>query len=180
MDLPPSPSLSPSLHLLYLNLTKDNQRLFIKVYKYLWGVVCPLSRFVKYSGVLYSFWAVDRLRHRFNLSTSQLAALSYIYQVTNKGANIIHSNVVYNGMLLPHVLLGAKQHILSGLVSLGYVSRSTKDASAPYLSRSYSSHPVFIRLTSSGVALIEGIEKDLYGLLLNTSLNELTGTNKKP
>jgi hypothetical protein len=172
------PPLTPSLNSAYLSFNSDMRRLFVKIYHHLWNYVNPLSRFTGHGGVLYSFWVVDLLRVRLGLTSSELAILSYLYQITDKGTNTIHSDSIYNSAVLPHVLKQSKGAILYDLKCKGFISRSTRNLSEPYLSRSYSSHPLFISLTSSGVRVIEGIEKDLYKILLNTSLNELTGTNR--
>jgi DNA-binding MarR family transcriptional regulator len=179
LNIPSPPLLSPALTTLYSNLSPDMKRLFVKMFRFLWDNVAPAGRFVKYGGVLYAYWAVDRLRVKIDLTPSELSIIAYLYQVTDRGNNTIHSDIIYNSVILPHILKQSKQGILNDLKHRGYISRLTRNPSAPYLQRSFSRHPVFIRLTSSGVALIEGIEKDLYRLLLNTSLNEITGANKK-
>ena len=80
---------------------------------------------------------------------------------------------------MPGVKTQSKQQYISELVRRGYVVRSFRNPDNPHYKISFRSHPVFIRLTPSGIALITGIEKDLYKLLLNTSLNDLTGVNNK-
>jgi hypothetical protein len=105
--------------------------------------------------------------------------LSYLYQITRKGASIVHSELVYNGFIRTNVQLAFKKSILTRLRLKGYLIRLRRDPSQPYLSRFHSSHPVFIQLTPQGVAVIHDIEKAMYRLLLNTSFDELTGANKK-
>jgi hypothetical protein len=174
------PSLSPALTTLYSTLSPDNKQIFVKVFKFLWSVVIPARRFTDSGGMLYSFWLVDLLRHRSGLSSSELSLLTYLYQVTEKGNKTIHSNIIYNGMLLPDNIRVSKQRLLNGFKRKGYIIRLTRDPSVPYLRRSISQQPVFIKLTSSGVRLIEGIEKELRKILINSSLDDLTGANKKP
>ena len=82
--------------------------------------------------------------------------------------------MVYFGAVLPNVLKQSKGAILCDLKRKRFISRSTRNPSEPYLSRSYSSHPLFISLTTSGVRLIEGIEKELHKILINSSLDDLT------
>ena len=181
-DLPPGvpPPLTSELNYLYQSLDSNNRIIFIKVFKFLWGVVCPASRFIAYSGVLHSYWVVDLLRARHNLTPSYLALLTYIYHATNKGKTFIHSRVLYSGVVLPGVLTVTIQQYISHLIRRGYLIRSQYKPASASLPRSYSGHSIFIRLSPSGVRLIESIEKDLYKILMNTSLNELTGaTNKK-
>jgi len=177
LSLPP---LSSSLKIIYSNLNSDMKRVFLKIYRHIWDAVCPLSRFVGYSGVLYSYWAVDRLRLRAGLTTSELAVLAYLYQLSKGGRNVVHSDKVYSGAVLPDLTLRTKQTLLYDIKEKKYITRSTSDPSAPYLQRSHSRQAVFIHLSPSGMALIEGIEKGLYKLLLKTSLDEITGANKKP
>jgi hypothetical protein len=172
------PSLTPYLNSVYLSFNSDMKRLFVKVYHQLWNYVCPFKRFVGSGGILNSYWALDMLRLDSDLTSSELSMLTYLYQVTNSGTGTIHSDTIYKSVVLPHVQKQSKGAILHDLKCKGLISRSNRNLSEPYKSSSFSSHPLFIRLTSSGVALIEGIEKDLYKLLLNTSLNEVTGINK--
>ena len=174
------PSLSPELNGLYQSLNLDNKMIFLRVFRFIWGVVAPVSRFVKYGGVLYSYYAVDFLRVRYGLTSSQLSLLSFLYHVTGKGQQITDSWRVYNAFILPELTRDAKKSVLRSLKLRGYVSRSTRNTSLPYLSRSYSRHPVFINLTSSGVRLIETFEKDLYKILVNSSFEDLAGTKKRP
>lgn len=176
----PAPSLPTSLSSVYSSLSPDMQKVFIRVFRFLWNYVCPLSRFIGHGGVLYSYWAIDMLRVKIDLTPSELSMLAYLYQITDQGNSTIHSDIIYNSAILPHLVMASKQGILNDLKHSGYISRFTHDSSAPYLQRSFSRQPVFIRLTSKGVGVILGIEKDLYRLLLNTSLNEITGANKKP
>jgi hypothetical protein len=175
----PPPSLSPSLSSVYSSLSPEMQKIFIRVFRFLWNYVSPLRKFTSPGGVLYSYWAVDMHRVKIDLTPSELSMLTYLYQVTCGGISTIHSDIVYNSAILPHILKQSKQGILNDLKHRGYITRLTRDPSAPYLQRSISRQPVFIRLTSKGVGVILGIEKDLYRLLYNTSLNELTGANKK-
>lgn len=176
-DLPP---LSSPLQIIYSNLDCNMRRVFLKIYRHIWDAVCPLSRFTGHGGVLNLYWAVDLFRLRYVLTASELSVLTYLYQLSDGGRNVVHSDKVYLGAVLPDLTLRTKQTLLYDIKEKGYITRSTSDPSQPYLSLSHSRQAVFIRLSSSGVALIKGIEKDLYKLLLNTSLNEITGINKKP
>lgn len=177
--LPASPPLSPGLLLSYQVLDDNLKPLFIKVFKYLWGVV-HRRRYFAPGDVLLNFWAVNMARRSASLSLSQLAILTYIYQMSNKGKIFIHSDSIYNVDMLPGAKRPAKINAISILIKRGYLFRSCKNTDQPYLKRSYTLHPVFIRLTPAGITLIEGIEKKIYKFLLNTSLNDLTGVNKKP
>jgi hypothetical protein len=176
----PAPSLSPNLTTYYLSLSSEMRRFFNRVYKHMWNYIYPLRRLTGYSGVLHSYWAIDMLRVKIDLTPSELSMLAYLYQVTNQGNNTIHSDIIYNSVILSHIVTASKQGILNDLKHRGYITRSTWNPDEPYLSRSYHRQPVFIRLTSKGVSVINGIEKDLHNLLLYTSLDEITGASKKP
>ncbi len=174
------PLLSPQLNTLYQSLTEDNKHLFVKVFKYLWGVVLPSRRFIGRGAVLYSYWAVDLLRERQKLPPRLLSLLTFIYFITDKGRKYINTNQVYNSSgVLPDLDAKSKQAYLSHLTQRGYIVRSRRNTDDPYYQRSYARRPVFIRLSPSGLALIEGIEKDLYKILMRSTLEDLTG-NKKP
>jgi len=173
------PSLSGVLQLDYQVLDDDMRRLFIKIYKYLWGVVN--ARSVKRCGVTSYFWLITRVSLSSGLSPSSFLLLSYLYMVTNGGKKYIHSNTVYGSCSIPGAMPGTYQRVMWDLKHAGLLSRHHKDPDQPYLQRAqHNKQPVFIALTRAGVQLIEGIEKDLYKMLLNTSLNDLTGQNKKP
>jgi hypothetical protein len=174
----PPPNLSSPLKIIYFNLNSDMRRVFLKIYRNIWDAVCPLSHFVGYGGVLYSFWGVDLFRMKYRLASSELAVLTYLYQLSEGGRKVVHSEKVYSGMVLPDLTLRTKQTLLYDIKEKGYITRSTWNLDEPYLSHSHHKRPVFIHLTSAGVNLIKGIEKDLYNLLHNTSLNEIIGTNK--
>jgi hypothetical protein len=179
-DLSPAslPSLSPVLSLHYQSLPIELKQLFSKVFRYCWHIANS-RRYFNRGGVLLNYWCVDMLRRKQGLTTSQLALLSYIYTITNKGTTVIHSNQVYQSKVLPDVKRISVLQLLYKLNDLGYLSRSTSDPSRSSFSSGYARQPVFISLTRAGVQVIEGIEKDLYKLLLNTSLDDLTGKHKK-
>lgn len=175
------PSLSPELVNLYQSLSIDQQRLFIKVFRYLWGVVLPAQSFRGRSGPLRSYWALDIVLRSYSLSPALLSLLTFIYYMTQEGRKYICTADVYsNNSILPYCNAGSKQDYISMLKRRGYLSRSYSNPDQPYLKRSFRRQPVFIKLSPAGVHVITGIEKDLYKLLLNTSLNDLTGKNKRP
>jgi hypothetical protein len=175
------PSLSPDLFIIYTSLDNLNQRLFIKVFRYLWGVVLPAHRFNGSGASFYSYWLVDTVIKSSGLSPSLFSLMVFIHHFTNQGKKYINSSMVYNNsFLLPGVDIKAKRNYLSDLTRRGYLSRSYRDTHNPHYKISFQSRPVFIKLTSKGVQCIHNLEKDLYRILLNTSLNDLTGGNKKP
>jgi len=179
-DLSSSPSLSPDLLKMYNSLSDVNKQIFVKVFKYLWGVVCPLSRFVRHGGILHSFWAVDQIRDKYGLNDTRLVLLSYLYQVSNAGKKVVHTDTIYNGMILPNIIESTKRRELFKLKHDGYINRTRRDPSRLHYVSGFSPGNAFIILLPSGVSLIEKFEKELYNLLLQSSLNDLTGANKKP
>ena len=178
--LPSSPSLTPRLTNLYNSLDSFNKGVFMQVFRFIWSYLFGCNTLMRRSGVLYNFWLVDSIRLRFSLTTSELSALSFLYKVSNKGVNLVRSELFYNGPVLPDLLVVSKINLLHDLKQAGYITRHTKDPGQPYSQRAqHNKQPVFICLTSSGARVIEGIEKDMYKILLNTSLDDLTGLNKK-
>lgn len=170
----PLPSLPSDLNSLYLSLPDDMQRLFIRVFRYLWGVVNGWRY-----GFVPLFWAVDLLRLRFSLTSSELTVLTYIYYASHKGKRFIHSDLVYNGTILQDLIYKSKQGVLNDLKHKGYISRSTRDPGQPYSQRAqHNKQPVYISLTPAGIKLIEKCERDLYNIIMNTSLDDLTGNKK--
>jgi hypothetical protein len=170
-SLPSLPSLSPEIQSLYNSLNNDMRALFIKVFRFQWGVV---NR--KRSAPVVSFWCVDLLRLRAGLTSSELSTMVFLYQLSHKGAKYIHSDVIYNSVIMPGLTYASKQAVLNDLKHYGYITRSTRDPGQPYSQRAqHNKQPVYIRLSSKGINLIEKIERDFYNLTMNTSLNELTG-----
>ena len=174
------PSLSSHLNSLYLSLNDDMRRLFIRIYKYLWGVVNSYS--VRSCGVVSYHWLLSRVAASSSLAPSSLVLLSYLYMMTNKGTKLIHSNIVHNSGVLPGALPITVQRVTWDLKHSGYITRHTKDPGQPYSHRAqHNKQPVYIRLTPAGLRVIEDMTKEINKLLLNTSLNDLTGiSNKKP
>jgi len=174
------PSLSNHLNGLYQVLNDDMRRLFIKMYKYLWGVVNGYS--VRSCGVVSYHWLLNRVAASSSLSPSSLVLLSYLYMMTNKGTKLIRSNTIYLSGVLPGALPITVQRVTWDLKHTGYITRHTKDPGKPYdHSAQHNKQPVYIKLTAKGLQVIEGMTKDINKLLLNTSLNDLTGvSNKKP
>ena len=62
------PSLNHRLNTFYNGLDGFNRGMFVKIYKYLWGVVNH-SRF----SLLSTFWALEVIRSRSSLTSSQLS-----------------------------------------------------------------------------------------------------------
>jgi hypothetical protein len=172
------PCLPKSLNSLYNSLDAINRGMFVKLYRYLWGVVNWKSinrgEYVSYYWLLYGQMVL------VDLSPYGFALLSYIYYMTDRGTKTIHSNRIYNSGVLPGYKASSIQCILTRLVNSGYITRHTRDLSGSCLASSHARHPVFIRVSPDGMKLIESMTKNINRLLLNTSLNDLTGVNKKP
>lgn len=169
----PAPSLPSSLSSLYSLLDIQQKRLFNKVFMFLWDYV--RKRVYGSHGVLNTYWIVEDQRIKYDLSTSELSMLSFIYHVTDGGKGIINSQVVYNGSVLPHLTLDGKIYYLYKLRIKGFIKRTTRDTSAPYLQRSISSHPIFIQLSPAGVGVIKDIDMRVRKLIMHSSLNDIIG-----
>jgi DNA-binding MarR family transcriptional regulator len=175
----PSPVLPPSLYSLYLLMTSDNQRLFSKAFTFAWHQLNDRRKNPFLDIVIY-YWIIESMRYKTGLSASELAMLMIIYDLTDCGRGIIHSQRVDNAILLPNLTKLGKDRYLYRLRCIhGLIERSTRDSSAPYLARSVSRHPVFIRMTPKGVNIVHTLEKDLHRLLMLSSYNNLTGANRK-
>jgi hypothetical protein len=170
----PLPSLSTELNSLYLSLNDNMRQVFIKMLRFIWGVVNG-----RHLGFVPLFWAVDLFRLRFSLTSSQFSALTYIYHISNKGKRFVHSDAVYMGLILPEHLNDSKISVLNKLKRKGYITRSTRDPGQPYSQRAqHNKHPVYIALAPAGVKLIEKCERELYNMLLNTCIDDLTDNKK--
>ena len=169
------PSLPVSLLTLYSGLNSRSRKLFNKVFVYLWGVLVPRSR--RYD-VLHLYWLVEKVRKDNNLTVSDLAVLSYLYQVTEGGKLIVDSRRLHSSTSLRYCYQ-VLSVILIKLRKAGYLVRTSRDHTLPYLQRSVSQQKVFIQLTGSGVALIHKLETELYRLSYNTTLDDITTNNKK-
>lgn len=167
------PALSPSLSSLYSLLDLQQKRLFNKVFMYLWDYV--RHKVYGSHGVINTYWIVEDMRIKYDLSTSELSMLTFLYQITGGGRGIINSQAVYNGSALPHLGYEGKKWYLYKLRLKGYLIRSTRDTSAPYLKRSVYHSPIFIQLSPSGVGVVKDIEKRTQRLIMTSSLNDITG-----
>lgn len=174
------PSLSPELNRFYSMLSGDNKRIFSRVFLWVWRYLFGLRSFIERAGSLSMYWAIDMERQKLNITHSQLAVLSFIYYASGCGHQIIHSDSVYNSPVLPNNLKTSKEHILCELKLMGYVERFTRNPSAPYLSSSVNRHPVYLKLSDKAINMIQGVEGNIYKLIIHTSLDDLTGANKKP
>jgi DNA-binding MarR family transcriptional regulator len=172
------PELDKNLISLYGVLDDSTKSLFNKVYKYLWTFVNGRKM-----DLINSYWCVDMLRTRLDLTPSQLAMLTYLYQVTNKGKRYIHNDLIYAAPILPHLLRSpastSMQVLLYYLKEKGYIIRSRYDPVNRCYKWGRNRRPVFLNLSASGVKLIEDLNKDISRILLNTSLNDITGANKR-
>jgi len=174
-DIGSPPPLPVSLSSLYSSLDIRSKRLFTRVFVYLWGVLVPRSR--RY-GVLHLYWLVDMVRVKYGLNVADLSILTYLYQITEKGKLVINSRDLYFSSSLHHSRRTVREQLIK-LRKSGYIVRSSRDHTLPYLQRSVSQQKVFIQLSGSGVALIHKLETDLYRLSYNTTLDDITTNNKE-
>lgn len=180
LSLSSPPSLSPRLLIYYSGMSKEHQKVFSKVFLWVWRYLFGLRSFIERAGSLSVYWAIDQERQKIDLTASQLSVLSFLYYASGCGYQVLHSDTVYKSVILPDNKKTSKQNILLELKQMGYITRSTHNASAPYLSSSRNMHPVYIKMTDKAINLIQDIETNIYKILFNTSLNDLTGANKKP
>jgi len=170
-----APSLSPSLSVLYSNLSNDNRRLFIKVFKYLWGYV--LNRRSQYD-VVHLFWCVERLRIKYSLTSGELSLLTYLYQLSERGKYIIKSTQLFKSSSL-HLSSRTLEPLLTKFKDQALIVRLSRDPTQPYLTRSIARQKIFIQFTAKGVAFVDTIEDDLRVLLINSTIDDVTTANNK-
>ncbi|MGD0340535.1 MAG: hypothetical protein ABSA76_02340 [Bacteroidales bacterium] len=171
------PPLSAPLTSFFSVLNSDNQKVFRRVFQFCWNIANS-RRFTDRGNIMSIYWLIDRLRIGASLTTTELSLLTYIYQITSKGKHIIHSNKIYLSTSFPGVTHHTLECRLVDLTKREFIIRSTRNPEIPYLSRYVFKQPVWLRLSPSGVRVIEGIEKDMYKILLNSSLDDLTGIKK--
>jgi hypothetical protein len=165
-----SPVLSTDLLALYGALTDGKKRLFRKMYTYLWRYLLPLENY----SIMQNYWALHQvLTVSYPLAPCKLALLSWLYQVSAKGKLIIDSRCT-RGMMPVVMAKRNYERYYSELRKSGYITRFTRDPSAPYLLRSVSRQPIFIKVTDQGCKLIEDIERDTYNLIMRSVMREIT------
>lgn len=168
-----APSLPSSLTSLYQLLDDNMRRLFNKVFMFLWDYV--RRKVLSSHGVLNTFWIVDDLRAKHGLCSSEFSMLTYLYHVTDGGKRIVSSQAIYNGSALPHLAESGKAHYLRKLREGGYIIRSSRDISAPYLQRSIYHSKIFIQLTPKAIGVIKDIDRRVQHLIMRSSLNDIIG-----
>jgi len=169
------PALSPALSLMYGSLSIESQRLFIRVFKYLWDYI--LKRRKNYD-IIHLYWCVDKIRLKYGLTTAQLSYLTYIYHLSERGTCIINSVKLQRCSslaLAPTTISDLTRYFKDQ----GYLIRLSRDPSAPYLTRSISRTKIFIQLTGKCIAFIDSVESDLRNMLVNTTIDEVTTANTK-
>lgn len=142
----------------------------MRVFRWLWSYLND-----KRVNLGSSYWAVNLVRARSSLPVSDLSMLSYLYQVSGRGVNIVRSSDLYQADILPGYNIRTFPIISYRLKCAGYIERFTSDPSSPYLSRSYDRHPIFIKLTAKGVKFIEDLNKEVNNIIMRQSLADLTG-----
>ena len=105
---------------------------------------------------------------------SMLGALSSNLKVYN----YIHSKNIYNRADLFHTSPRWLADRLTLLKRSGYVVRSCSDPGRKY--NPGLKQKQFVNLSSKGVQLIKDMERDIYRILVDGCLTDLTGTKKKP
>ena len=171
------PSLPPSLITEYNSLSDVEKLRFTKMFNYLWGVVAPAVKFTRFGGVLHAFWAVEFLRAHTSLTSRDLAILTYIYQETDKGTKYIKAKIFYDKAELLNTKPISMRSRFTALKRSGWIVRRSSDPRRKYNPGLKQNQ--FVSLSSQGVQLIEGLQHDLYKVLINHSYAEITGRDKK-
>lgn len=169
-DLSSLPSLSSDLLFMFGALGADKKRIFRKLYTYLWRYLRPLENY----SILQDYWAFHYvITDIYKLPFGLVALLSWLYQMSGKGALIIDTRR-FKGMRPVALCVANHWEYMATLRKSGYITRFTRDPSAPYLLRSVSRQPIFIKVTSEGCKLIENIERDTYNLIMRSVMREVT------
>jgi len=167
--------LPSSLSSLYSSLSTINKSVFIRVFSYLW-------RYFMFKRSVYScmhnYWAVEECLIKNNISNYEYALLSLLYQQTNAGKSVVHSQRLYDFKLCDMHIDTMRQKLIK-FKDLGYITRYSRDPSAPYLQRSCSIQKVYIMLSGKGVELFDKIERDVYNMVRGSALKDITTGNKK-
>ena len=174
------PVLPTELNQLYSLLNPEAKVLFNRVFVWLWSYLVNKRLYLRSWPVLYYYWGVDAARKDAGLNSSELAILTFAWQLSANGTKVFNSFQIYNSSFInPELIFASRQNIMNHLVKLGYLSRSCKDPARKYYSIPWPPKKVFISFTYKGVMLIKNIESKLYDIVLHSSLDEITGNNKK-
>ena len=169
----PAPSLPSSLASLYSLLNIEQQKLFNKVFMLMWLSVVPSG---KRYGIIYCYWALERVLCERGLERSEFALLTYLNQMTEGGKYYINSIKLRRSTAFNFDV--SRQYVLlNRFKKAGYIIRYSRDPSLPYLQRSVSKQKIFIQFTGKGVELIKSIERDMFNIMLNKSLEDITTRN---
>lgn len=169
-DLSSLPSLSSDLLTLFGALDQNKRRIFRKLYTYLWRYLRPLDNY----SIMQDYWAFHIIvEEQYKLPFGLVALLSWLYQASARGKLIIDSRR-FGGADPIMMTIANRWEYMSALRKSGYITRFTRDPSAPYLLRSVSRQPIFIKVTSEGCKLIENIERDTYNLIMRSVMKEIT------
>lgn len=164
------PILSTELTTLYCNLPDNYQRLFGKLFRYMYDYLLPVRLFTSHGGVLHNYWLVNQGREKNNLSVRELDLLTCLYLYSAGGRATIRSD------RLKEQYPGFSSRTFVSLRRKGFIKRQTWDPLAPsYLNRR-SHRPIFIRLTTSAISVITDIERDLRSGLYNSLRKNLTSS----
>ena len=117
--LPSVPPLSTSLTKLYNSLDSFNRGVFMQVFRFLWAHLLGSHSQIRRCNVLYNFWLVDSARLHLSLTTSELCALTWLYQYTDKGVKMVHSELFYNSGVVPDLTPVSKMTLLNLLKRTG-------------------------------------------------------------
>ena len=164
------PSLSPSLLSDYSDMNERERKAFNKAFMLMWRSLVPYR--LMYD-VLHLYWGADLIRRKHRLTNHQFALLTYLYMSSNRGKLTINSLALQK--LNPmNMAQSWTRNTLVKFRAKGFIIRLNRDASQPYLSRSISRNKIFIQLTGRSIALIDTMHKELYNMIVNTTIKDIT------
>lgn len=174
-SLSPLPSLTNQLKAQFLLLDVVQQRLFKRVFVWMWRHVNESFRL---TGIVYNYWAAESFRLSSSLTSLELSILSYLYMLSDRGNITIKSCQVYESGVF-HTSASVLDDILQRLVKRGYITRNYRDPVNPYLKINTSKHRIFIRFTRPGVKLMQQFEYTINYNTMRSSLADVAERGKQ-
>ena len=172
---PSLPSLTNQLKAQFLLLDGVQQKLFKRVFVWMWRHVNESYRL---TGIVYNYWAAESFRLSSSLTSLELSILSYLYMVSDRGNITIKSSQVYESGVF-HTSVSVLDDLLQRLVKKGYITRNYRDPVSPYLKINTSKHRIFIRFTRPGIKLMQQFEYTINYNTMRSSLADVAERGKQ-
>jgi len=171
------PSLPTSLASYYSELSEMDKKVFNRVYRVMWDTLLPMRRFTGHGGVMYSYWIVDKIREKYDLSVMELSVLSFMYHISNCGKQIIDGKAMQSASSLPCAPTTWKS-ISMRLGRRGFFKRSVRNPAKPLINwRVYGKK--YIRLTDKTINLMKDMEEDLYRMMRKVTFDDIVAGKAK-